>query len=330
MKKIYILFLTGIVLISCSKKSDDLFIAYPDDPLNDTVWVTQPPITAPVYKIPEILSAAPKEDSFDVAAGANIRFSDFLEITFPSSGFKYANGTAVTGKVKVQVTHLRKKGDLIRFAMQTTSFDRLLETGGAFLVRVTKAGQELVMEPGKNITLLVRDANPINIMKLFYGEQVLLPPVPLAINSLFTWALASDTSNVNVFSRQDATGTYHGYEIISKRPNWISCNYFIDVAQIKTRTTVVLPLNFTNKNSLVFAVFKDQKTVLQLEGQVSSKSFDVENIPADKKIILVSLSKIGEDLYLGSKEATVYKNLRVNITPEKKTKAEVDQFLDGL
>lgn len=330
MRKFYLLFLTGILLISCSKKSADVFVAYPNDPLNDTVWVNQPVITAPVYKIPEILSAAPKEDSFDVAAGANIRFSEFLDITFPPSGFKYATGTAVTGKVKVQVTHLRKKGDFIRFAMQTTNFDRLLETGGAFLVRVTKAGQELVMDPGKNITLFIRDANPIKTMRVFYGEQVLLPPVPLAINSLFTWALAPDTSNVNVFTRQDAAGTYRGYELISKRLNWISCNYFIEAAQSKTRTTAVLPLNFTNKNSLVFAIFKGQKTILQLEGQGSSKSFDIENIPADKKIILVSLSKIGEDLYLGSKEATVDKNLRVNITPEKKTKAEVDQFLDAL
>lgn len=330
MKKLYILFLTSIFLISCAKKSADVFVAYPDDPINDTVWVNQPSITAPVYKIPEILLAAPGEDSFDVAAGASIHFSDFLDIIFPPSGFKFANGTAATGKVKVQVTHLRKKGDLIRSALQTTSFDKLLVTGGAFLIRVTKQGQELIMETGKNITVLIRETSPVNNMKVFYGEQVLLPPIPLAINSMFTWALGPDTSNVNVFTRQDATGTFRGYELISKRLNWISCNYVIDITQSKTRTTAVLPLNFTNKNSMVFAVFKDQKTVLQLEGNASSKSFDVENFPADKKIILVSLSKIGEDLFLGSKEATVDKNVRVNITPEKKTKAEVDQFLNAL
>ncbi len=330
MKKLYILFLTSILLISCAKQSADVFVAYADNPLNDTVWVNQPSITAPVYKIPEILLAAPSEDSFDVAAGANIHFSDFLDITFPSSGFKFANGTPATGKAKVQVIHLRKKGDLIRSALQTTSFDKLLETGGAFLIRVTKQGQELVMETGKNITLLIREASPVNKMKVFYGEQVLLPPIPLFINSMFTWALGPDTSNVNVFIRQDATGTFRGYELISKRLNWISCNYFIDVTQSKNSTTVVLPPNFTNKNSMVFAVFRDQKTVLQLEGHSSSKAFDVENISADKKILLVSISKIGQDLFVGSKEATVDKNVRVNITPEKKTKAEVDQFLDAL
>ncbi len=332
MTKLYILLLTGILFISCAKNDAEVFVAYPDDPTNDTVWVSQPSVTAPVYKIPEIFSSAPGEDSFDATSGANMHFSNVLDITFPAGAFKFANGGAVTGKVKTQVTHLQKKGDFIRLALQTTSFDRLLATGGAFFIRVTKDGQELVLEPGKNITLLIRDASPVNNMKVFYREQILLPPVLLAINSMFTWAPGTDTSNVNVFSGQDAIGTYKGYELISKRLNWISCNYVIDAPtnQSKTRTTVVLPLNCTNKNSLVFAVFKDHKTILQLEGYSASKSFVVENIPENKKIILVSISKIGEDLFLGSKEATVDKNVRVNITPEKKTKAEIERFLDAL
>lgn len=331
MREFYIfLLLTNVFFFSCSKKNKDVFVAYANDPQNDTAWVDQPSITSPVYKIPKIFSIAPKEDSFDVAAGASIHFSEGLDIIFPSAGFKYANGTAVTGKVKIHITHLNKKGDFIRFALQTTSFDKLLATGGAFFVRITKQGQELVLEPAKNIMLLIREASPVYNMKVFYGEQLLLPPIPLVINSMFTWALGIDISDVNVFSGQDALGTYRAYELISKRLNWISCNYFIDGGQSKTRTTVVLPLNFTNKNSLVFAVFKDQKTVLQFEGHGSSKSFVSENIPFSKKIILVSISKIGEDIFLGSKEATADKNERVNITPERKTKAEVDQFLDAL
>ncbi|MBA4139623.1 MAG: hypothetical protein H0X70_03815 [Segetibacter sp.] len=330
MREIYIfLFLAIIFFISCAKKNADEFVAYPNDPQNDTVWINQPAITSPVYKIPEILSFAPTEDSFDVMTGANIRFSEILNIRFPPAGLTFANGTAVTGKVKVQVTHLHKKGDFIRFALQTASFNKWLATGGAFFIRVTKGGQELIIEPGKNITLLIREPSPVNNLKVFYGEQVLLPPIPLAINSLFTWAPGTDMNDVNVLSGQDATGPFRAYQLISKRLNWISFNY-LDATQSKTKTTAVLPLNFTNKNTLVFAVLKDQKTILQLEGNGSSKSFTIDDIPLNKSIILVAISKIGENLYIGSKEATVDKNERVNITLIKKTKAEVDQFLDAL
>jgi len=331
MRKFYILlFLTNIFFISCSKKDADEFVAYPNNPLNDTVWVNQPSVTSPVYKIPELLSYTPTEDSFDVATGANIRVSQILNITFPSAGFTLANGTAVTGKVKVEVTHLHKRGDFIRFALQTVAFDKLLAAGGAFFIRVTKGGQELILDPTKSIILLVREPIPVNNLKVFYGEQVLLPPVPLAINSTFTWAAAADLNNVTVFNGLDGSGPFSAYQFNSKRLNWISCNSSLDVTNIKTRTTAVLPLNFTNRNTLVFAVLKDAKTVLQLDGHGNTKSFTIEDIPLNKDIILVSISKIGEEFYLGSKEIIVDKNGRASFTPVKKTKAAVGQFLDAL
>jgi hypothetical protein len=330
MMRFYLFLLVNILLFSCSKKDADEFVAYPNDPQNDTVWVRQPTITSPVYKIPELLSFPPKEDSFDAAAGAVIQFSDVLNITFPPTGFKFVTGTAVTGKVKVQVTHLHKKGDFIRFALQTASFDKWLSSGGAIFIRVTKEGQELLLDPTKNITVVVREISPVNNMKVFYGEQVLQPSVALAINSTFTWAISTDVNDVNVFNGQDASGAYRASQFSSKRLNWISWNYFGDATQTKTRTTAVLPPNLTNKNTMVFAVLKDSKTVMQLEGHGSSKVFDIQDIPLNKNITLISLSRIGDYLYLGSKEARVEKNERVNITPQRKTKAEIEQFLDAL
>jgi hypothetical protein len=331
MKNLAFIFIISTLLISCSKENSDLFVPYPDNPLNDTVWVAQPATTAAVNKIPEVLSTVSKADSVEVTVSTKVHYSEFLDITFPAAFARFPNGEQVTGKVKVEVIHLRKKGDFIRFARPTTSYGSLLETAGAFYIKVTKNGQELVMNSGKSITLSIRDANAVsNLMKVFYGVTP-QGNLPAGTNPLFTWALATDTgSAVNVFTRQDSTGTYRGYELTAKGFNWVNCDYFIDQTLPKTRIDAILPANFTNTNTTVFAVFKDQKIVVQLNGELATRSFFAPNIPTGKKITLIAISKIGDDLYSASKDVTVETNMRVTLNPEKRTKAQLDQILDAL
>jgi hypothetical protein len=329
MKNVAFIFIISILLVSCSKENSDVFVPYPDNPLNDTTWAAQLTATASVNKLPEIFSLASKTDSVEVTSTTKFHYSEFLDITFPASFAKFPNGEQVTGKVKVEVIHLRKKGDFIRFARPTTSYGRLLESGGAFYIKVTKNGQELVLNSGKSITLNIRDANALSDMKVFYGVTP-QGTLPAGTNPLFTWVQATDSSSVNVVTRQDSSGTYRAYELTSKGFNWVNCDYFIDPSLAKTRIDAILPANFTNTNTTVFAVFKEQKIVVQLNGEIATRSFFAPNIPTGKKITLISLSKIGDDLYSASKDVTVESNMRVTLNPEKRTKAQIDQLLDAL
>jgi hypothetical protein len=332
MKNVLFVFITGFLLASCAKENSDRFFPYNNSGLNDTVWVAQPPASASVNSIPTIFSFATKQDSVQVTTTTKVHFSEFLDVTFPAGFARFSNGAAATGKVKVEITHLRKNGDFIRFARPTTSYGNLLVSGGSFFIKVTKEGQDLVIDPTKNITLHIRDANPVTNMRVFYGETNLPLPVPPGTNPSFTWVQSNDSSSsVNVVTRQDSlSGIFRGYDLVSRRFNWVNCDYFIDSTQPKTKISAILPANFTNANTMVFAAFKDQKIVVQLYGDISSRSFVAPNIPINKRIILVSISKIDDDLYFSSAEVNVENNLRVNLTPEKKTKAQIDVFLDAL
>jgi hypothetical protein len=331
MKHLSFIAIITVLLISCSKENSDVFVPYPDNPLNDTTWVEQIATTASVNKLPEILSITSNTDSIEATVTTKIHYSEFLDITFPAAFAKLPNGEQVSGKIKVEVIHLRKKGDFIRFARPTTSYGRLLESGGAFYIKVTKNGQELVMNSGKTITLHIRDANAVsNLMKVFYGVNP-TGNLPTGTNPAFTWVQAADTGSiVNVVTRQDSTGIYKGYELTSKGFSWVNCDYFIDSLQAKTRINAILPANFTNTNTSVFAVFKEQKIVVQLNPEVSSHSFFAPNIPTGKKVTVISISKIGDDLFSASKDVTIESNMRISLNPERRTKAQLDQILDAL
>lgn len=327
MKNVVYILLLSVLVASCSKENSDVFQPYTNNPLNDTTWVEQPAVTSSVNRLTEIFSTATKSDSIEVSVGATMKVSEFLEVTLPPLFAKFSNGAAVQGKARVEVTFLRRKGDYIRFDRPTTSFGKILESGGAVFIRVIKEGQELIPDAARAITLRIRDVNPLPNMKVFYGEQALTS----ANASSFNWVQSTDTSgNVKIYTKQDSSGIYYGYEFVTKKFNWVNCDRFIDSTLPKTRISAVLPPNFTSSNTAVYAVFKDQKIIVRLNAEYLTRSFFAVNMPIGKKITLVSISKIGDDLYLATKDPIVEANLRVSLTPERKTKAEIDTFLDAL
>jgi hypothetical protein len=329
MKRLYILIVCA-ALFSCTKENSDEFFPYANNVLNDTAWTTEATATAQVHLIPEIISFPAKVDSFDATAGGSVAFNDGPTITISPAACNFQNGTVVTGRVRIEVIALRTKGDFVRFARPTTSYNRLLESGGAFYIRATKDGQELSLSQSKPVTIKYRYPNPVKDMRVFYGEQNITQGSLGSIGG-FTWIPAQDNSRVTTFENRDSSGnTVRGYELISQRFRWVNCDYFIDTTQPRTRINAVLPPTFTNKNTTVFAVFKDRNIVVQLTPEFASRSFFAFNIPVGKNITLLSLSKIENDLYLSKVETSVTAGLTLHLKPELKTKAQVIQFLESL
>ncbi|MEI8074432.1 MAG: hypothetical protein WCH78_06755 [Bacteroidota bacterium] len=85
------------------------------------------------------------------------------------------------------------------------------------------------------------------------------------------------------------------------------------------------------KNTQVFAVFDKSRTVLALRSDLSTRSFTTGNIPLRAKITLVSISKIGHDLYLGIKIINdVGTVINYSITPEQKSLGQILDYLNAL
>jgi hypothetical protein len=156
-------------------------------------------------------------------------------------------------------------------------------------------------------------------MKVFYGDTT------VANLDNFTWVPA-DSQRVNTWR----DGSISGYELFCKRFDWINCDKFTDTTNPRTTVSVILPVNFTNNNTAVYLVFKDIMSVVRMYANIANRLFYSNKVPINSDVIIVSISKIGDNFYLGTKETTVTKNLVVRLSPEKKTKKEIDDYINSL
>jgi hypothetical protein len=332
MKRFLFILSFAAVVVSCKKENSNEFFPYPNNEQNDTTWYTSIPSQARVRQLDSVFKLPAKIDSVDVATGGVVNFNDSIVAVFPPA-FCAGGSVPVSGKVAVEITLLKQKGDMIRMDIPTMSYDKLLVTGGSLKIRVTYNNQELQLAPGKTVYMKIftkmSNEHPTNDMKVFYGKE---DAYPVTASQQFTWLPSTDTGSLNraflVTGQQGTAMT--GYQFQITRFGWVNCDYFSDTSQPRTKAVVVLPLNFTNANTNVYAVFKTPDIVAQLKGDPGSKTFNINNIYTGKVVTFVSLSFISGKLYLASQELTVTANMNVHLNPVEMPKAQIESFLNSL
>jgi hypothetical protein len=318
---------------ACKKELSDNFTIYTGDPRNDTVWVVTTPGNAPIHQLANQFLPDLIIDTFDCALGDTITFKDYISIRIPAASFTENSGTATaSGKVRLEFFRLKKKGDFIKFFKPTTSSGYLVESGGGFFIRVVKNGQELKLAPTASITVRFADTEePKNNMQVFHARET-LPFISSGIDTMHTWTRHTDTSWIKTWQGQDSLGNVlKGYELTTTQLRWTAANRYIDSSLPHTNIFAYLPQNFTNKNTVVYAVFENQKIVVNLTAEYRSRSFTTMRIPRGAKIRILSFSRLGTDLYLGTKLVNdVGTNNVYKIEPQKKSLTDILAYINGL
>ncbi len=330
MKRILIILVLGLLVISCKKENSNEFFPYKNNELNDTLWYNPVPMAARVRQLDSIFAQPFRIDSVDCINGGTISFGDSVQVSFPAN---FSSGGPTSGKVQVQVLHLNKKGDMVRMNRPTMSYNQLLVTGGSMNIRVTYNGLPLQLASGKMITVRIfnkmSNTSPSNDMRVFYGYDNALPA---SSAQQFTWLPWQDSSVNRVIQVQNqSTGTVlRGYQFQINRFGWVNCDYFSDTTQARTKAVVVLPPNFTNANTNVYAVVKSPDIVAQLYADPTTKRFFIPNIYLGKVVTFVSLSYINGNLYFAQKEVTITANMNINLLPTQTNKQSIEAFLNSL
>lgn len=321
-----ILLLASCIFFTACQKDIDIFV--PDTGQTtglDTAWHTSISSTMPVAALQTSLLIEPVKDSVELTA-ANFSYltaTNGLVCAFPPLSCVNSSGVAVIGKIQVELFVIKKKGDMVLMNKPTTSDGAMLVSGGEIFIRLKKDGQELTLAPGAKINIRYSDFPVNSNMKLFFGEE--------RANGIFNWQPNPDT----LINRIGFGPQF--YEITTNHLRWINLDYFYDTSGIaRSAVSVKLPANYTNANTTAFLVFKDLRSVLRMNADVTERKFVTGKIPQGKAAWVVVISKQGNDYFFGKEAISTGLNTTVNgtqsisFTPVKSTLADIKTWLATL
>lgn len=317
-----ILLTAATILFSACQKDIDVFV--PDEGQTqgpDTTWYSAVTDVMPVAALQNALLLDTYEDSIDISTSKDtVTTASGMQCIFPANCCVNANGLPVTGKIKVDMALLNKKGDMVRMNRPTTSNNRILISSGELFVGLKKENKDLFLAPGAKIEIKFPDLAPNNLMKFFAGAES-------SLNNL-NWMENPDAA-INTVS----IGA-QGYEINTNKLRWINCAYFFDTSAI-TRSVLStnLPSNYTNANTSVYVIFNDMRSVVKLNADLATRKFTSGKLPDGKPATLVVMSKQGNDYFFAKELITIGGNngkQTVTVTPTISSLATIKTFLNTL
>ncbi len=326
--KAFILILfAGSLLLNACQKDIDIFVPDPGQ-LNgpDTSWQNTVTASMPVSILKSNLSQEPVYlDSITVNANIATVTTPFgIQVNFPPNCCTNGAGQSVTGKVQVEIMAIKKKGDMIRLNKPSTWNDSMLVTAGQIFIQLKKEGQILQLAPGVRINVRYIDL-PVNAqMQFFIGDETNA--------QRFNW-LPTPTPALDTI----IMGTQH-YEIYTRQQRWISLATLFDVniTTPKVKVSADIAPYFTNANTIAFTVFKDVRSVVAMQGDLSTRKFITGKLPVGKQVTVVVISKQSGDFYLGYESAVTQSpaanvlTQHVRVVPIKKSLPEILAYLSTL
>jgi hypothetical protein len=327
LSKYYLFAAIGLVLfVSCNKEiSDGNFTTYAGNDQNDTSWSYSATTSLALQRISDSTSVYKYSDTLLGSNGKTIIFSDYFSLFLPPNAFVNNAGVPVSGTINIRVILLDEKSKFIRSAKSSLNNNNILESDLAFCIIATAFGQELKISPGVNYKIRVGNKDDIvkQNMKVYKGDESISYTTQLLIDPLFNWNENTALDYLqSVFKQPGNSGSkeIERYEITTNKLRWISLARPLYNIGSQGKFNIILPLNFTNKNTIAFITTDDYNCVIQLKPELSSRSFTANNIPLQKKIHIVTISLIGSQFYYSVQSVKALNNTPVlSLKPQKKT-----------
>lgn len=310
-----------LLFFTACKKDSILFIPNADQQL-DSAWVSSPATTAQVNQLAARLSGTIFAQEVNLVNDTALKTNTGLIVDFPRNAL-VIGGNTITGTIKTQYALVQKKGDFIRYGIPTVSNKMLLESAGALYLKLTNAsGEAITVAPANSIYIRYPDSEIKAGMSLYYNNSQVSNSV------LFNWLPANDGSIVSSWT--SPTPPLKGYVIKTSRTGWLNVDRLLEPSLTKTEAGVIMPNLFSNANTAIFMVFKNLNTVVQLIGNPDFRKFSYPNIPVQFDVKFVTISKVGDTYYLGTKDERIVPNLITYIKPDISSLEKINILLNSL
>lgn len=344
----YYLFIAFVLITfttGCGNKEvSSEFNSYINNPLNDTVWATSLKPTDAVNTMTTELVNTLETAKIDLAADEVIcrpGGNDSLKIIFKKGIFTTFENGVITpvnpeGKADVEVLRIRRSADLIRCIRPCKIGNDLTVLGGGLFIRVTKDGKELSIKNGATYRIIMTETdanapNP-NMLRMF-GTESSPPPSYNVTDANFSWRADADISEIPIITETINGINQKSYHFIINRLRWIAAARIVSANSntTKSRVSVYFSPNFTNKTTNVYAVVPGQKIVARFDFDYNTRSFFTDLIPNGTSFRIVSISKIGNDFYMGERSVSSLSSPTIlKLEPQKIRKEKLQEFLDAL
>ena len=325
---------------SCTKEVSGEFTQYPNNPLNDTVWSTSlKPTDAANTIVNDVMPAFETEtlNLENTLSEIKVGGNDSFRISFAKGIFTSVENGVITpvkpeGNAEIQIFRIRRTGDLIKCLRSTQSGSVLMESAGGFFIRVIKDGKELSIASGGSYVVkwIETGADPKNDMRKFFAKESNPTPDYNVTDPNFEWKPDAYATAIPLFW-ESGNPRLTGYKITLSSLRWVSIQRNVGGnPSDKIKLTTYFSSNYTNKNTAVFAYYKNQKTVVKLDFDYATRSFKTELLPPDAEIKILSISKIGTSYYLSEKEVSKLTSASsiIKLEPEKVSLAKLQAYLD--
>jgi hypothetical protein len=238
--------------------------------------------------------------------------------------FQDAAGNAVPcstcDDLKVEVTEVLKKNDMLASNITTVANGELLESGGMIKLRITCNNKPLQLRVNEYIRVQLPVANESDLvtdMKTYYGQK--------NANNAFNWV--SGVKDVYNASWGFDPNKMWGYDILSDSLGWVGAGKLLNDTPAKF--CVKLDPLFNDKNTLVYVTFAGKRSIAPTEGSFQNQQFCFDNMPIGYPVKIVTISKIGENWYLGKNDTETGTNSVVDMDPEEVSEIDLVDYLQG-
>ena len=312
--------LVGIFAISIYSCSKDRLIPIEVDTVAEEVNPFKDKVFEYPYNLPLLPKLASKAEKLRINSVNDLPIitKKGTKLWIYESNVRTPQNGSVSYPFDIEIIELYTLKDMLLHRKPTVSFSRMLVTGGAIYLNVSKNGTNLIANAQNLPNISIPTNRPDRNMWLFYGA--------MDNQDNFTWAEAPrDTIRNDTIKKVQPIFAGKGtYELFPKRFGWINCDKFYDYAGEKTSVSFVSP-KLGLENIIIFMVFPNINSVIQV---YQGKSLDIP-VGEDVKIIALAQTKDGE-VFAFFKDIKVEKKQTVEIDLKASTDKEVLEVLDKL
>lgn len=235
-----------------------------------------------------------------------------------SPGTFLINGNPATGTLDVTATLVDTKSDMIFGGISCFGDSgKAIQSSGMLKLDVRQNGTKATIDPAKPLGISVPKKGTVQTdFKTFRGGG----------------GEGNDSTKWVVDDKSRGIPSGQSYIISTTTLNWINCDRFYG-NPTNAKFDVKVPSGYTNANSSVYAVFKNDHSMCRMYGNQSTQSFDFGNyqgIPSGTLLKIVVIASQGTQLQYAEQDYTSAAGTVTFTAMTNTTDAALKTFLDGL